>query len=130
MLLFVRMEANTGKEILSYIDSHTLSLDLPPREYERLFDTLERSDLEEVSQISGCRKPCRYRKYNLVAQYLTSFKSNHFTFSLVAISKKTIVESEQLIYPLSSLVAEFGGTLGSEWKIAKVISKRRIFGST
>ena len=78
--------------------------------------------MEEVYQISGCRKPCQYRKYNLVAQYLTSFKSDFFTFSLVAVSKKTIVETEQLIYPLSSLVAEFGGTLGSEWKSALPIS--------
>ena len=91
-------------------------VDDAPRDYERLFDTLERADLEEIYQITGCRKPCQYRKYNFVSQYLTNFKSDFFTFSLVTVSKKTSIETEQLIYPLSSLVAEFGGTLGSEWK--------------
>ena len=94
-----------------------LTLDVTPREYERLFDRLERADLEEIYQISGCKKPCQYRKYKIVSQHLTSFESDFFLFSLVAVSKKIIVETEQLIYPLSSLVAEFGGTLGSEWKI-------------
>ena len=43
----------------------------------------------------------------------TSFKSENFTFSLWAVSKSTEVKKkEELIYPLSSLVAEFGGTLG------------------
>ena len=36
----------------------------------------------------------------------------YFAFSLWSVSKKTTIRTEQLIYPLSSLVAEFGGTLG------------------
>ena len=31
---------------------------------------------------------------------------------LWAVSKNTVVKTEHLIYPISSLVAEFGGTLG------------------
>ena len=43
---------------------------------------------------------------------ITAFKSDHFTFSLWSVSVDTYSEKEQLIYPLTSLVAEFGGTLG------------------
>jgi len=39
-------------------------------------------------------------------------KWKHFQFSLWALSSKTRVETEELIYPVSTLVAEFGGTLG------------------
>ena len=35
-----------------------------------------------------------------------------FSFSFWAASTKTIIRTEQLIYPLTSLVAEFGGTHG------------------
>ena len=38
--------------------------------------------------------------------------SDYFAFSLWAASKKTTIKTEQLIYPLASLVADFGGTLG------------------
>ena len=39
-------------------------------------------------------------------------ESDFFAFSLWATSTKTTIRTEQLIYPLASLVAEFGGTLG------------------
>ena len=38
--------------------------------------------------------------------------AEHYIFSLWAVSSKTRVETEELIYPMSTLVAEFGGTLG------------------
>ena len=38
-------------------------------------------------------------------------KSDDYKFSLLAVSGTTRVENEKLIYPMSSLVAEFGGTL-------------------
>ena len=40
------------------------------------------------------------------------FRSNFFIASFQATSVATRVEREELIYPFSSLVAEFGGTLG------------------
>ena len=43
---------------------------------------------------------------------LPPFSTKHFLFSLWAVSNSTLLESEQLIYPLTSLVAEFGGLLG------------------
>ena len=40
------------------------------------------------------------------------FRPNSLTIGFQASSDETWVEKEKLIYPLSSLVAEFGGTLG------------------
>ena len=66
----------------------------------------------EISEIAGCRKPCKYKKYSFLGEpYPSAFKSEHYIFSLWAVSNKTKVETEELIYPSSSLVAEFGGIL-------------------
>ena len=63
-------------------------------------------------EITGCRKPCKYKRYNFLGDKNPSaFKSEHFIFSLWAVSSKTKIETEELIYPSSSLVAEFGGIL-------------------
>ena len=40
------------------------------------------------------------------------FISDHFVVSVWAITNDTTVETEILIYPMTSLVAEFGGVLG------------------
>ena len=69
------------------------------------------SQSEEISQITGCSKPCKYKQYSLGEAEPSSFKSEHYIFSLWAVSYKTRIETEELIYPSSSFVAEFGGTL-------------------
>ena len=55
-----------------------------------------------------------YRKYSLVnTRHPTIFKfGQNYIFGLWAASNMTRTRKEQLIYPLTSLVAEFGGTLG------------------
>ena len=84
------------------------------REYQ-VFYTAARAALpKSISEVTGCKKPCRYRRYSYFGEPVINkqIKSDQFLFSMVALSKDTRVETEQLIYPLSSLVAEFGGTLG------------------
>ena len=82
------------------------------REYGSIFAQLEFSESEEIFQTTGCRKPCKYKKYSFLGEpYPSAFKSEHFIFSLWAVSYKTKVKTEELIYPSSSLVAEFGGIL-------------------
>ena len=84
-----------------------------PRRYNSIFNSLSKEELREITRITSCKKPCKYKKYVMVGERKrTSFKSDNFTFSLWAVSKNTEVKTEALIYPLSSLVAEFGGTLG------------------
>ena len=82
------------------------------REYESIFNELEQAESDEISRITGCRKPCRYRRYSFLGEPSPSaFESEHYIFALWAVSNKTKVETEELIYPSSSLVADFGGTL-------------------
>ena len=67
---------------------------------------------EDIRKTTGCKKPCFYKRYNFIGEKLqTYFLANEFVFSLWAVSNYTMLETEQLIYPLASLVAEFGGTL-------------------
>ena len=63
--------------------------------------------------MTGCLKPCQYRSYHFVGgKEKVSLEAESFAFSLWAVSKKTTIKTEQLIYPITSLVADFGGTLG------------------
>ena len=64
-------------------------------------------------KLTGCKKPCKYRKYEVIGgKQPTSFQSEHFTLSFWAVSNETTVWTEVPVYPWTSLVAEFGGTLG------------------
>ena len=65
-----------------------------------------------ITKLTGCRKPCVYSRYNLIGKTVTMFPTLDFVFSLYSVSNNTRVETELLVYPLTSLVAEFGGTLG------------------
>ena len=81
------------------------------RKYDSIFLELEESD-EEIFQLTGCKRPCKYKKYNFLGgRFPSGFKSEHYIFSLWAVTGKIKVETEELIYPLSTLVAEFAGTL-------------------
>ena len=78
-----------------------------------IFGNLGIAESEEVTNVTGCQKPCHFKKYIFLGDPSpSSFKSEHYIFSLWAVSSKTKVEKEELIYPMSTLVAEFGGTLG------------------
>ena len=78
-----------------------------------MYDKLSVAEYKEIKKITDCLKPCKYKRYSFKGELVKSiFKSEHFTFSLWASSGETTVKTELLIYPLSALVAEFGGTLG------------------
>ena len=87
-------------------------MNLLSRKYENLYGNLIVEDLDGIYKRTGCLKPCHYMKYWIEGDRLpTSFKSNNFLFGLNSVSNDTFVETELLIYPWTSLVAEFGGTL-------------------
>ena len=93
--------------------SFSYFLTLVSREYDSIFKQLAVLESEEISSVTGCLKPCHYKKYILLRERSSaSLKSDHYIFSLWAVSSKTKVETEELIYPMSTLVAEFGGILG------------------
>ena len=64
--------------------------------------------------MTGCGKPCNYLEYKFHGAGIpSSFNSgDHFVFSLLAQTRYTSVEKEELLYPQSTLVAEVGGSLG------------------
>ena len=80
------------------------------RKSHTIFRELSMLESAEVTEITGCLKPCHYKKYKILGEHIV--KSEHYKFSLWAVSGRTRVETEELIYPMSTLVAEFGGTLG------------------
>ena len=83
------------------------------RLYEKIYNKLELEDLDGIYERTGGLKPCHYLKYKLEGDQLpTSYLSQNFLFSLNSVSNNTFVETELLVYPWTSLVAEFGGSLG------------------
>ena len=79
-----------------------------------MYENLRIADLKDISKLTGCLKPCQYKKYTFVGEKEpTMLKSGeNVAFSLWAVSKNSRVCREQLIFPISRLVAEFGGALG------------------
>ena len=80
-----------------------------------------------ISLKTGCKKPCKYRKFRIGEPKKLPFNGNQtdglmlwsmadekMVSKLFRSKSSSIlqVETEQLIYPLTSLVAEFGGCLG------------------
>ena len=87
------------------------------REFERIYYELKYEELEFIRRVTGCGKPCNYLEYKFHGEAIpSSFKlsdsSNYFVFSLLAQTRFTSVEKEELLYPSSTMVAEVGGTLG------------------
>jgi hypothetical protein len=81
--------------------------------YEEKYLQISRFELGKIAKLTGCKKPCYYKRYRVIGEKRTTgFKSDFFTVSFWAVSEDTTVEKEMLVYPLASLVAEFGGTLG------------------
>ena len=56
---------------------------------------------------TDCSKPCRYNRYHVVGDPPT-FNSSEF---VLASTNDTVVETETVMFPWTSLGAEFGGTL-------------------
>ena len=75
------------------------------REYNRIFDQLRTVDLEKITELTNCSKPCHYNKYSFITDgEMSAFKSDKFLFSLWAVSHYTKVSTEQLIYPVTRVV--------------------------
>ena len=82
------------------------------REYEKLFVELVYEDLVGIYKKTGCLKPCHYMKYRIEGdRQTTSYQSPDFLFTLNSISNDTFVEREELVYPWTALVADFGGSI-------------------
>ena len=68
--------------------------------------------MREIITKTACQKPCRYREYVLVdgpSEYARAAYS-YFSVELYVASTDVTVLTEILVYPWTSLIAEFGGT--------------------
>ena len=81
------------------------------RRFLELYQLLiEAYTLNDIEKRTGCRKPCHYNQYTLVTKLTKSFHPETLgrcSVGLWVASPDTTVETEELIYPWTSLVAEF-----------------------
>ena len=88
-------------------------------EFEQLesFEQFSAQLLDQIQSqfvnITECPLPCNYREFRLVGEPVKLDKNLsrtgfHLAFATTDVSEK----KEELIYPLLSFVAEFGGSLG------------------
>ena len=80
--------------------------------YDNIYEKLRTADLKDIFKLTGCLKPCQYKKYSFLGEREPSLikLDDTVAFSLWAVSN-TRVSREHLIYPMASLIAEFGGAL-------------------
>ena len=84
------------------------------REFEKHFYELWLWELSKVVEITGCKKPCSYKEYKLGEERVEpeDLPAGQMKFGLWSSTELTNIETEVLLYPFTSLLAEFGGTLG------------------
>ena len=83
--------------------------------YLRIYGDLGIDDLAGVKKVTGCKSPCSYHEYVAVGKKLWQGDFGNLTtltFGLSFASMEVTVKKEILIYPLTSFLAEVGGSLG------------------
>ena len=69
--------------------------------------------MERIHQETGCQPPCKYTEFSVPTNPIGSSGDSNLTFLEVKFSQSSIIQKKELlVYPLTSFVAEFGGTLG------------------
>ena len=81
------------------------------KQFEQIWRGLGNSNADEIVEKTGCLKPCHYKEYKFV-ESSPKVLVNPGVLGFWAASHTTQVEEEVLLYPFTSLVAEFGGSLG------------------
>ena len=72
------------------------------------------NNLREIRNITGCIKPCNYKEYKIINSFTTTMKLDEHNcwVTFTSVAPDTRVQTEVILYPVTSYVAEFGGTLG------------------
>ena len=81
------------------------------RQFERIYRALGNANSDKIVQLTGCKKPCHYKEYKFVESG-PKVLPKPSVLAFWAASQTTQIEEEVLLYPFTSLVAEFGGSLG------------------
>ena len=77
---------------------------------------LVHNELKTIISKTGCKAPCQYNHYGFLNSDLKPESEwpvdGQIQFGLWAVTNFTKIEKEVLLYPFTSLLAEFGGSLG------------------
>ena len=86
------------------------------RKFEELYQSLALMELASVVGSTGCEIPCHYNQYKFLNIDMKADEAGlpegQIQYGLWAVTKFTRIEQEILLYPFTSLLAEFGGALG------------------
>ena len=81
------------------------------RKFEQTYAVLSNANSDMILEMTGCKRPCHYKEYKFVDSS-PKVVSKRSVLAFWAASHTTQIEEEVLLYPFTSLVAEFGGSLG------------------
>ena len=81
--------------------------------FARDYEVLKDASIGQIINRTGCHRPCKYKEYVVVdgpieSAYMTDY---YLSIEFWMLTTDITIKTEQLIYPKTSLVAEFGGTL-------------------
>ena len=62
-------------------------------------------------KITGCKAPCKYTEYKVVGPVAKKM-TKRFEFAISIVSTDVTVKTEELLYPITSFVSEYGGAFG------------------
>ena len=84
--------------------------------FEELYADLSHLELPSLISRLGCEAPCQYNQYQFLNSDLKPDSEwpveGQIQYGLWSVTKFTKIEKEILLYPFTSLLAEFGGALG------------------
>ena len=81
------------------------------QEFESYYNQVFYSSEEELMELTECFPPCTFTHYSLHDSF-SLFNSKESDFFISYALTDLITEEEVLLFPLDSLVSEFGGALG------------------
>ena len=84
------------------------------KQFESLYESISDTAGSFIEEVTGCIKPCSYKEYKVAGVNPYTFEQKGFSsfFGIWYVSTEITTEKVTLVYPLTSLVADFGGTLG------------------
>jgi hypothetical protein len=82
--------------------------------FAKKYEILEDSSMREITERTGCQKPCRYKEYVLIdgmQRSTATINPAYLSLDVWMVTTDITVKTEQLIISPASLVANIGGTL-------------------
>ena len=87
------------------------------RDFEELYFNILAMETSKIVALSECNIPCSYKQYKLGNVdkrnvELKTLPKDYMAVAFMPATERTQIEEEVLLYPFTSLLAEFGGALG------------------